>query len=61
LAEKLTYSEAKMLVGLRNEFISIVDQFSHTPTSFSQWQRSFLFDLLEKAYKAGKRADDGRE
>ena len=52
--EHLTYSEAKMLVKLRDEFMTTVKEFDGV--SFRNWHADFLFDQLMRAYKAGKAA-----
>ncbi len=49
----LTYSEAKMLVKLRDEFMTTVKEFDGV--SFRNWHADFLFDQLMRAYKEGKK------
>ena len=48
---KLTYSEAKMLVKLRDEFMSAVNKWDGV--KWKDWHANMLFDQLMKAYKAG--------
>lgn len=53
---KLTYSEAKMLVNLRDEFMSAVNKWSGV--KWKDWHANMLFDQLMRAYKAGRYKND---
>lgn len=53
---KLTYSEAKMLVKLRDEFMSAVNK--ENGVKWRNWHADMLFDQLMKAYKAGRNSNE---
>ncbi len=53
---KLTYSEAKMLVKLRDEFMSAVNKWDGI--EWKNWHANMLFDQLMRAYKVGENSNE---
>ena len=53
---KLTYSEAKMLVKLRDEFMLAVNKWDGVKWRY--WHANMLFNQLMKAYKAGRNSNE---